>query len=77
MIAAPTLAEALHRAEVYGRPHPLRDRLVSVVFAHPTTPSSSRVPLNARGERHAHSARHYTESSEGCHIGRQVCVPPG
>lgn len=37
MLAAPTLADVLQRAEVYGSPHPLRDRLVSIVFAEPAS----------------------------------------
>jgi hypothetical protein len=37
LLAAPDLAAVLRRAEVYGRPHPLRDRLVSIVFAEPAS----------------------------------------
>jgi hypothetical protein len=37
LLAAPTLADVLRRAEVYGGPHPLRDRLVSIVFAEPAS----------------------------------------
>jgi hypothetical protein len=37
MLAAPTLADVLRRAEIYGSPHPLRDRLVSIVFAEPAS----------------------------------------
>jgi hypothetical protein len=37
LLAAPTLADVLQRAEVYGSPHPLRDRLVSIVFAEPAS----------------------------------------
>lgn len=37
MLAAPTLDAVLRRAEVYGSPHPLRDRLVSIVFAEPAS----------------------------------------
>jgi hypothetical protein len=37
MIAAPTLNQVLLRAELYGSTHPLRDRLVSVVFAEPAS----------------------------------------
>jgi hypothetical protein len=37
VLAAPTLADVLRRAEVYGSPHPLRDRLVSIVFAEPAS----------------------------------------
>lgn len=37
MLAAPTLDAVLRRAELYGSPHPLRDRLVSIVFAEPAS----------------------------------------
>ncbi len=37
MLAAPTLLDVLRRAEIYGSPHPLRDRLVSIVFAEPAS----------------------------------------
>lgn len=37
MLAAPTLADVLRRAEIYGNAHPLRDRLVSIVFAEPAS----------------------------------------
>jgi hypothetical protein len=37
LLAAPTLADVLRHAEVYGSPHPLRDRLVSTVFAEPAS----------------------------------------
>lgn len=35
MLPAPTLDDVLRRAEIWGSPRPLRERLVSVVFAHP------------------------------------------
>lgn len=37
MIPAPTLEDVLRRAEIYASPHPLRDRLVSIVFAEPSS----------------------------------------
>lgn len=35
MLAAPTLDDVLRRAGLWGSTHELRDRLVSIVFAHP------------------------------------------
>lgn len=35
MLPAPTLDDVLRRAEIWGSPRPLRERLVSIVFAHP------------------------------------------
>ena len=37
MLAAPTLPDVLRRAENYSTTHPLRDRLVSIVFAEPAS----------------------------------------
>jgi hypothetical protein len=37
MLPAPTLEDVLRRAEIYANPHPLRDRLVSIVFAEPAS----------------------------------------
>jgi hypothetical protein len=37
MLAAPTLAAVLQRADIYGSAQPLRDRLVSIVFAEPAS----------------------------------------
>lgn len=38
MLPASTFSEILNRAEAYAQPRPLRDRLVSIVFANPTSP---------------------------------------
>jgi hypothetical protein len=37
MIAAPTFEDVLRRAELFGGSRPLRDRLVSIVFAQPSS----------------------------------------
>lgn len=35
MLPAPTLDDVLRRAEIWGAPRPLCERLVSIIFAHP------------------------------------------
>lgn len=46
MIAAPTLDDVLRRAELFGGAHPLRDRLVSVVFSQPASLAISDLSVN-------------------------------